>query len=132
MVAALWYRPSDWLEPMRPLWERFDGKGAVARKSPFPVADSKEATPPGSGSVNLWLWPKTSIGKFKQDQHRATRSVIEKMKGEEVDPGTGRGYYNYLGMDAVSLFKNRYRSFLELLNLVQNSRTLSFQGGIQK
>ena len=60
------------------------------------------------------------------------RSVIEKMKGEEVDPGTGRGYYNYLGMDAVSLFKNRYRSFLELLNLVQNSRTLSFQGGIQK
>ena len=54
------------------------------------------------------------------------------MKGEEVDPGTGRGYYTYLGMDAVSLFKNRYRSFLELLNLVQNSRTLSFQGGIQK
>jgi hypothetical protein len=117
---------------MRMLWGRFEGKGAVVTKGPFPVADSKEATPPGSGSVSLWLWPKASIGKFKQDQHKPICSVIEKMKGEQVDPRTGRGYYSHLGMNAVSLFKNRYRSFLELLNLVRNSRTLSFQGGTQK
>jgi hypothetical protein len=46
---------------MRLLWGRFEGKGAVARKSPFPVADSKEATPPGSGSVSLGLRPKACI-----------------------------------------------------------------------
>jgi hypothetical protein len=28
-VAALWYRPSDWLEGLRLLWGGFEGKGAV-------------------------------------------------------------------------------------------------------
>jgi len=27
MVKALWYRPSDWLEGLRLLWGRFEGKG---------------------------------------------------------------------------------------------------------
>jgi hypothetical protein len=36
---------------MRLLRGRFEGKGAVARKSPFPVADSKEATPSDPDSV---------------------------------------------------------------------------------
>jgi hypothetical protein len=57
MVAALWYRPSDWLEPMRLLWGRFEGKGAIARRDPFPVADSKEATLPSLGSVSPWMRP---------------------------------------------------------------------------
>jgi hypothetical protein len=39
-VKALWYRPSDWLEGLRLLWGRFEGKGAIGRRSPFPVADS--------------------------------------------------------------------------------------------
>jgi hypothetical protein len=29
MVAARWYRSSDWLEGLRLLWGRFEGKGAV-------------------------------------------------------------------------------------------------------
>jgi 3-hydroxybutyryl-CoA dehydrogenase len=70
--------------------------------------------------------------KFKQDQYRPMRSVIEKMKNGEVGPRTGRGYFDYSGVDVASLFRNRYRSFLELLNLVRNSQTLSFRGGIRK
>jgi hypothetical protein len=46
MVAALWYGLSDWLEGLRLLWGRFEGKGAIGGRSPFPVADSKETTPP--------------------------------------------------------------------------------------
>ena len=48
-VKALWYRLSDWLEGLRRIWGRFEGKGAVGRRSPFPVADSPEITPPGPG-----------------------------------------------------------------------------------
>jgi hypothetical protein len=59
-------------------------------------------------------------------------SVIEKMKKGELGPRTGRGYFDYSGIDAASMFRNRYRAFLELLNLVRNSQTLSFQGGIRK
>jgi len=50
MVVALWYRPSGWLERLRLLRGRFEGKGAVVRMSPFPVADSPETTPPVLGS----------------------------------------------------------------------------------
>jgi hypothetical protein len=49
MVAAFWHRRSDWLKPLRLLWGRFEGKGAVVRRSPFPVANSKETTPLQSG-----------------------------------------------------------------------------------
>ena len=70
--------------------------------------------------------------KFKQDQYKPMESVIEKMKKGELGPRTGRGYFDYSGIDAASMFRNRYRAFLELLNLVRNSQTLSFQGGIRK
>jgi hypothetical protein len=49
MAAALWYRPSDGLEGLRLLRGRFEGKGAIGGRSPFPVADSPETTPPGPG-----------------------------------------------------------------------------------
>jgi hypothetical protein len=49
MVAALWSRPSDWLDSLRLLWGRFEGKGVIGRRSPFPVADSPETTPPSPG-----------------------------------------------------------------------------------
>ena len=53
MVEALWYRPSDGLEGLRLLWGRFEGKGAISGKGPFPVASSPETTPPGPGSLHL-------------------------------------------------------------------------------
>ena len=62
MVEALWYRPSGWLEGLRLLWGRFEGKGAIGRRGPFPVASSAETTPPGPGSNRLWLWPQACMG----------------------------------------------------------------------
>jgi len=50
MVKAIWYKPSDWLEGLRLLWGRFEGKGAIGGMGPFPVADSTETTPPRPGS----------------------------------------------------------------------------------
>ena len=48
-VKALWYGPSDWLEGLRRIWGRFEGKGAIDGKGPFPVASSAETTPPRPG-----------------------------------------------------------------------------------
>ena len=52
-VKALWYRPSDGLEGLRRIWGRFEGKGAISGKGPFPVASSPETTPPCPGSTML-------------------------------------------------------------------------------
>jgi len=49
-VKALWYGPSDWLMGLRRKWGRFEGKGAITGRSPFPVASSPETTPPVLGS----------------------------------------------------------------------------------
>jgi hypothetical protein len=52
-VRALWYRPSDWLEGLRRIWGRFEGKGAIGRMSSFPVASSAETIPPIPGKQTL-------------------------------------------------------------------------------
>ena len=44
-VKALWHRPSDWLEGLRRIRRRFEGKGAIGGMRPFPVASSPETTP---------------------------------------------------------------------------------------
>jgi len=46
-VKALWYKLSDWLKGLRRIWGRFEGKGAISGKGPFPVASSAETTPLG-------------------------------------------------------------------------------------
>ncbi len=61
MMEALGYKSSGWLVGLRLLWGRFEGKGAVGRRSPFPVADSPETTPPVLGSSSIWLRPKDCI-----------------------------------------------------------------------
>jgi len=45
-AKALWYRPSDWLEGLRRIWGRSEGKGAVNGKGPFPVAALNSPHPP--------------------------------------------------------------------------------------
>jgi hypothetical protein len=64
MVAALWYRRSDWPEPLRLLWGRLEGKGAVGRRSPFPVTDSKKSTPPSPGLKLSTLPARDAFGPF--------------------------------------------------------------------
>src|SRR5512139_1338279 len=63
-VKALWYGASDWLEGLRRIWGRSEGKGVIARRSPFPVASSAETTPPVLGSNHIWLRPKASIRRI--------------------------------------------------------------------
>jgi len=58
MVEALWYRSSDWPEGLRLLWGRFEGKGAIGRRGPFPVASSPETIPLGLGSRTLGYFAK--------------------------------------------------------------------------
>jgi 3-hydroxybutyryl-CoA dehydrogenase len=70
--------------------------------------------------------------RFKQDQYKPMPSVTEKMEKGEIGPKTGKGYFDYSEIDAASMFRDRYKAFLELLNLVRKSQTLSFQGGIRK
>jgi hypothetical protein len=50
-VKALWYWRFDWLEGLRRIWGRFEGKEAIDRKGSFPVASSAETTPPARGSI---------------------------------------------------------------------------------
>ncbi len=70
--------------------------------------------------------------KFKQDHYKPMPSVTEKMNKGEIGPKTGKGYFDYSEIDAASMFTDRYKAFIELLNLVRKSQTLSFQGGIRK
>ena len=70
--------------------------------------------------------------KFKQDHYKPMPSVTEKMNKGEIGPKTGKGYFDYSEIDAASMFTDRYKAFIELLNLVRKSETLSFQGGIRK
>jgi 3-hydroxybutyryl-CoA dehydrogenase len=71
------------------------------------------------------------FGKLGQNQYRPMRSVVEKMEKGEVGPRAGRGFFDYSKVDTEAVFRNRYKGFLELLNLVRKSDTLSFQGGIR-
>ena len=80
MVEALWYEPSGWLEGLRLLWGRFQGKWAIGSMSPFPVADSPETTAPAPGSVRLLLAP---LG-MHQERRPKRPARIDKIPGEGI------------------------------------------------
>ena len=69
MAVAHWYRLSDRFEGLRLLRRRFGSKGAVGGRSPFPVADSKETTPPGRCSKRRWFPDHSSFFRFDRDPH---------------------------------------------------------------
>ncbi len=56
--------------------------------------------------------------------------VKEKMEKAEVGPRTGKGFYDYDGVDTSAMFNKRYMGFVELLRLYQQSKYLNFAGGI--
>jgi len=58
-------------------------------------------------------------------------SVQGKMAAGELGPRTGRGYYDYEGVDTAALFQDRYRAFADLLTYVSGSPYLSFFGGVE-
>jgi 3-hydroxybutyryl-CoA dehydrogenase len=65
-----------------------------------------------------------------QPQFKPPGSVIEKIEKGELGPKTGKGFFDYSGVNTEKMFRNRYRGFLEFLNLVRRSEVLNFRGGI--
>ena len=58
------------------------------------------------------------------------RLVREKMDRAEMGPRTGKGFYDYEGVDTRALFNQKYMGFVELLHLYEQSKNLNFSGGI--
>jgi 3-hydroxybutyryl-CoA dehydrogenase len=56
--------------------------------------------------------------------------VAEKMARGEVGPRSGRGFYDYDGVEVRRLFDARYRGFAELLKTFARSDVLNFAGGV--
>ncbi len=69
---------------------------------------------------------------FGHPQFKPPESVIDKMEKGEIGPKTGKGFFDYSRVDIESMFENRYKGFLELLNLIRNSQVLNFKGGIEE
>jgi 3-hydroxybutyryl-CoA dehydrogenase len=70
-------------------------------------------------------------GALGQQQFKLLDSVREKMEAGEIGPKTGKGFFDYSNVNLESMFENRYKGFLELLNLVRRSKALNFEGGIR-
>ncbi len=66
-----------------------------------------------------------------QDQFKVPALLQEKMEKNEIGPRTGKGIYDYSGIDTRSLFENRYQGFVELLDFIESSKTLALEGGIK-
>ena len=62
MVEALWYRASDGLEGLRLLWGRSEGKGAIGRRGPFPVASSPETIPLVRAQTEFGCGHRSALG----------------------------------------------------------------------
>jgi 3-hydroxybutyryl-CoA dehydrogenase len=69
--------------------------------------------------------------KLGQSQYKPPGSILEKMEKGEIGPRSGKGFYDYSGMNVDAMFKKKYAGFIELLNFLKLSRNLTFRGGIQ-
>jgi 3-hydroxybutyryl-CoA dehydrogenase len=70
--------------------------------------------------------------KLGRSQFKPVRSVVEKMDAGQIGPKTGIGFFDYRNTDISSLFRDRYRGFIELLNLVKRSKVLNFSGDMRQ
>ncbi|MDF1551977.1 MAG: 3-hydroxyacyl-CoA dehydrogenase NAD-binding domain-containing protein [Deferrisomatales bacterium] len=66
------------------------------------------------------------------DHYKPPALVSQKMRDNEVGPRTGKGFFDYRGVDTTAMFRKRYQGFVELLDLYRKSSVLSFTGGIDK
>lgn len=64
------------------------------------------------------------------EHFKPPKMVREKMDKAETGPRTGKGFYNYEGVDVRELFDRKYRGFIELLRLYERSDYLTFAGGL--
>jgi 3-hydroxybutyryl-CoA dehydrogenase len=68
--------------------------------------------------------------KLGDAHYKPPRLVREKMDRAEMGPRTGKGFYDYEDVDTRALFNQKYRGFVELLHLYEQSKNLNFSGGI--
>ena len=66
------------------------------------------------------------------DHYKPPELVSQKMRDNELGPKTGKGFFDYRGVDSTAMFRQRYQAFVELLDLYKKSSVLSFTGGIDK
>jgi 3-hydroxybutyryl-CoA dehydrogenase len=64
------------------------------------------------------------------DHYKPPELVAQKMRDGEVGPRSGKGFFDYSGVDTAAMFQQRYAGFVELLNLYKKSSALSFTGGV--
>jgi len=64
--------------------------------------------------------------------YKPPKLVAEKMRLNEVGPRTGKGIFDYSKVDTSAMFQEKYRGFIELLNLYSKSSVLRFAGGIKE
>ena len=83
------------------------------------------------GGVDILFHAGEYLHKTLGGEHfKPPKLVREKMDKAETGPRTGRGFYNYDGIDVRELFNRKYRGFIELLRLYERSDYLDFSGGI--
>lgn len=66
-----------------------------------------------------------------REQFKTPALVKEKMERNELSTRTGKGIYEYSGTDTRSLFENRYKGLVELLDFIKYSKTLALEGGVK-
>ena len=66
------------------------------------------------------------------EHYKPPHLVSEKMRLNEVGPKTGKGIFDYSNVDTSTMFQEKYRGFVELLNLYQQSPVLRFGGGVEE
>ncbi len=66
------------------------------------------------------------------NHYKPPELVSQKMRLNEVGPRTGKGFFNYANVDISTMFQEKYRGFVELLNLYRKSSVLRFAGGIEE
>jgi 3-hydroxybutyryl-CoA dehydrogenase len=64
--------------------------------------------------------------------YKPPQLVSEKMRLNEVGPKTGKGIFDYTNVNTSAMFQEKYRGFVELLNLYKKSSVLRFEGGIEE
>lgn len=83
------------------------------------------------GGVDILFHADEYLYNTLRGEHfRPPQLVREKMDKAEVGPRTGKGFYDYDGVDTRTLFSERYMGFVELLRLYKRSKYLNFAGGI--
>jgi 3-hydroxybutyryl-CoA dehydrogenase len=71
------------------------------------------------------------FSKLGESHYKPVTSIVEKMEKGEIGPRSGKGFFDYSKVNIDAMFKNRYKGFVELLNLVTRSEVLNFRGGIR-